>query len=283
MKMLYSLDWNPRSQIAAAQKASDDGRANADAAGKELAAPQAELDVAQRKADAAQGIRFVSKDQLTTRHHSTAVAQVSFKVALSTLSTVPWTPRTSLSFISPVLHYPSAKYGHQEGNGSQIHRHPFKSTRKMSAPMQDPGEKSLSRLLATLSTILHPTTYVFATVKDEAKLPPVSAIQLFFRETEGLTVITSLDYAKSHGLEYFFPCKMITLDVTSSLEAVGFMAVIATRLATKDMGVNPVSGFYHDHLFVPLGRENEAIEMLKELAEEKRSESTSWAGDVSHK
>ncbi|KID83098.1 integron protein cassette protein [Metarhizium guizhouense ARSEF 977] len=153
----------------------------------------------------------------------------------------------------------------------------------MSAPMQDPGEKSLSKLLATLSTILHPTTYVFATVKDEAKLPPVSAIQLFFRETEGLTVITSLDYAKSHGLEYFFPCKMITLDVTSSLEAVGFMAVIATRLATKDMGVNPVSGFYHDHLFVPLGRENEAIEMLKGLAEEKRNDGASWAGDVSHK
>ncbi|MDP5226742.1 MULTISPECIES: MMPL family transporter [Arthrobacter] len=68
-------------QIAAAQKAYDDGRAKADAAGKELASHQAELDVAQRKASAAQGIRFVSKDG------ATAVAQVSFKVALSALST----------------------------------------------------------------------------------------------------------------------------------------------------------------------------------------------------
>lgn len=38
------------------------------------------------------------------------------------------------------------------------------------------------------------------------------------------------------------------------------------------MGVNPVSGFYHDHLFVPLGREEEAVEALKELAAEKRGE-----------
>jgi len=38
------------------------------------------------------------------------------------------------------------------------------------------------------------------------------------------------------------------------------------------MGVNPVSGFYHDHLFVPLGKEGEAVETLRELAAEKRGE-----------
>lgn len=144
----------------------------------------------------------------------------------------------------------------------------------MSALTQDPGEKSLSKLLATLTTALHPTTFVFATLKDDAKLPSLSDIQLLFRESEGITVIVSMEYAKAHELEYFFPCKMITLNVTSSLEAVGFMAVIATRLATKDMGVNPVSGFYHDHLFVPDGREQEALESLAELADEKRKESS---------
>ena len=61
---------------------------------------------------------------------------------------------------------------------------------------------------------------------------------------------------------------MITCKVHSSLEAVGFMAVIATRLAQKGMGVNPVSGFFHDHLFVPLGREEQALECLEELAKE---------------
>ena len=63
---------------------------------------------------------------------------------------------------------------------------------------------------------------------------------------------------------------MITLNVQSSLDAVGFMAVIATRLAKLGMGVNPVSGFLHDHLFVPGGRGEEAVEELERLAEESR-------------
>lgn len=46
------------------------------------------------------------------------------------------------------------------------------------------------------------------------------------------------------------------------------MAVVATRLAASGMGVNPVSGYYHDHLFVPDGREDEAVAILKEVAGE---------------
>ncbi|KAI9150080.1 hypothetical protein HJFPF1_09834 [Paramyrothecium foliicola] len=138
--------------------------------------------------------------------------------------------------------------------------------------MKDPGELSLNTLLATLTTTLHPTTYVFTTIRDEAKLPPLAEMQLFFRETEGLTAIVSLEYARAHDLEYFFPCKMISLNVTSSLEAVGFMAVLATELAKKNMGVNPVSGFYHDHLFIPEGREEEAVAILDEVAKRKAEE-----------
>ena len=63
---------------------------------------------------------------------------------------------------------------------------------------------------------------------------------------------------------------MITCEVHSSLEAVGFLAVVAKRLAEVGMGVNPVSGFFHDHLFVPEGREGEAVEALRGLAGEAR-------------
>lgn len=63
---------------------------------------------------------------------------------------------------------------------------------------------------------------------------------------------------------------MITLTVHSSLEAVGFIATIATRLAEHGMGVNPVSGFFHDHLFVPDGRETEAMTILASIAEDHR-------------
>ena len=68
------------------------------------------------------------------------------------------------------------------------------------------------------------------------------------------------------GLHWEFPCRMITLDVHSSLDAVGFIAVIASKLAEAGMGVNPVAGFYHDHLFVPDGREDEALAILRQIA-----------------
>ena len=88
-----------------------------------------------------------------------------------------------------------------------------------------------------------------------------------FRELEGLTIITTLEEATSHKLEYVFPSRMITLDIHSSLEAVGFMAVISKALAEKGIGCNPVSGFFHDHCFVPVERGEEAVAVLRGLAE----------------
>lgn len=140
--------------------------------------------------------------------------------------------------------------------------------------MKDPGETSLATLLSTLTAELDPETFVFTTFKSGAsEIPDLRDMQLFFRESEGITAITTLSYAMEHKLEYFFESRMITLDVTSSLEAVGFMAVIASRLAAKGMAVNPVSGFYHDHLFVPLGREEEALAVLDQLARDSRGSS----------
>jgi hypothetical protein len=89
-----------------------------------------------------------------------------------------------------------------------------------------------------------------------------------FREAEGTTIITTQESAATYGIEYTFPCKMITLNVHSSLEAVGFMAVISAKLSEKGIGVNPVSGYYHDHCFVPLGKEDQAMKVLEELATE---------------
>ncbi|KPM40474.1 hypothetical protein AK830_g6073 [Neonectria ditissima] len=134
------------------------------------------------------------------------------------------------------------------------------------------GETSLSKLLSTLTTTLHPSTFVFITLPETSTLPPLPDVQLFFREPEGITLITTQEYAMSHNMEYSFPSRMITLNVHSSLEAVGFMAIIATKLAERGMGVNPISGFYHDHLFVPTGREKEALNVLSVLAEEERNQ-----------
>jgi hypothetical protein len=61
---------------------------------------------------------------------------------------------------------------------------------------------------------------------------------------------------------------MVTLNVHSALEAVGFLARITARLAGLGMGVNPVSAFFHDHLFVPEARAAEALEALRAMARE---------------
>ena len=95
------------------------------------------------------------------------------------------------------------------------------------------------------------------------------------KNREGMTLIVGEDEAGAFGLAASFRSRMITLDIHSSLEAVGFLAAITTRLAAAGMGVNPVSAFYHDHLFVPAGRAEEALETLQKLAAESRKEKAS--------
>lgn len=127
------------------------------------------------------------------------------------------------------------------------------------------GETDLDTLLRTLAATLDPEAYVFATLPGEA-VPDGLVPRMAFREAEGLTLILTLAEAEAHGIAHEFPCRMITLDVHSSLAAVGFIARIATELARRGMGVNPVSGFHHDHLFVPAGREDEALAILSRIA-----------------
>ena len=94
---------------------------------------------------------------------------------------------------------------------------------------------------------------------------------MLFREVEGWTVILPQEAAASIGLKGTFPCKKVTLNVHSSLEAVGFIAAISRRLTELGVGVNPVSGYYHDHLFVPVGKEEEVMKVLEEMAREASS------------
>lgn len=131
------------------------------------------------------------------------------------------------------------------------------------------GEQNLDRLLATMQPVLTPDTYVFATTRDPAKARLPARMRL--DEAEGTTLILTEAEARAAGLDGVFPARMITLNVHSALDAVGFLARITTRLAAAGMGVNPVSGFYHDHLFVPADRAAEAMEILRDLAAEGRA------------
>ena len=127
------------------------------------------------------------------------------------------------------------------------------------------GELNLDVLLRSMSAELVDGTYAFVTLKT-GPIPSGLTPRMVFQEAEGTTLILLQTEAEAAGLTYEFPCRMITLNVHSSLEAVGFIARIATELAKAGMGVNPVSGFYHDHLFVPEGRETEAMAIFARMA-----------------
>lgn len=127
------------------------------------------------------------------------------------------------------------------------------------------GERDLHILLSSLQISIADEMYVFATLKDgifHDSLAP----RMTFREAEGLTVIITQEQAEAHGIAYEFESRMITLNVHSSLEAVGFMALISAKLADADIPVNPVAGFYHDHLFVPAHKLAEAKAVLSQIA-----------------
>jgi hypothetical protein len=125
---------------------------------------------------------------------------------------------------------------------------------------------SLSRLLATLKPVLTGPTFVFATFRPSEVIPQSLPVQMIFREAKGTTVITSRAAADVENLDYQSPCRMLTLDIDSSLDVVGFIPFVAKKLEDLDMSVNYVSGYHHSHCFVPLGREEEAIKCVEDIA-----------------
>ncbi|MFH6785524.1 MULTISPECIES: ACT domain-containing protein [Methylobacterium] len=127
------------------------------------------------------------------------------------------------------------------------------------------GETDLEKLLAGMRPDLRPGTYVFATVQD-GTVPAGVVPVMSFREAEGTTMILSGAEAARAGLPGEFPCRWITLAVHSALGAVGFLAAVTARLAERGIAVNAVSAFHHDHLFVPVARAEEAMEVLRGLA-----------------
>ncbi len=125
------------------------------------------------------------------------------------------------------------------------------------------GETDLDRLIVSMDPELWPGVFVFATIAPAMAIPSELTPVMQFRESEGLTLIVEREAADLARIAGSFPCRMITLKIHSSLETVGFLAKITARLAQAGISVNPVSAFFHDHLFVPEDRAEEAVELLK--------------------
>jgi hypothetical protein len=58
----------------------------------------------------------------------------------------------------------------------------------------------------------------------------------------------------------------VTLNIHSSLEAVGLTAAVSQALASEAISANVVAGFYHDHIFVPQTAGKRAVACLTLLS-----------------
>jgi hypothetical protein len=125
------------------------------------------------------------------------------------------------------------------------------------------GETDLGTILAGLTVSKRPGSYVFVPLPTGhiagADVPVV------IREEEGTTVIVPTEVARERGWDVSLETAWLTIDVHTSLEAVGLTAAMSRVLADASIPCNVVAGFYHDHLFVPLDQVDTALEAIAAL------------------
>ena len=124
------------------------------------------------------------------------------------------------------------------------------------------SRKNLESLLKNLSPKLYPQSYVFSIVKTlPSGIFPVAT----FQEDEGLSLVLIKEQADALDLPYEGVFSRITLQVQSSLEAVGLTGLLASELAKNRISANFIVATNHDHVFVPHKLKDEALNVLLSL------------------
>ena len=128
------------------------------------------------------------------------------------------------------------------------------------------GLTDLEEMLSTLEPRLGDEEYVFHTVANgrygefQSLLPIAS-----FQETEGLTLVVPRRTAQEQGIDCSSVFRCITLNVHSSLEAIGLTAAVSKTLTDHGISANVIAAFYHDHIFVQKERADEALAALESI------------------
>ena len=123
----------------------------------------------------------------------------------------------------------------------------------------------LGHLLAALSPRRHPGTWAWCSLAVEAALDADVQPIATMREEEGLSVVVAEEAAAGRGWPVAFRAAWITLRVHSDLHAVGLTAAVAGALGRAGIACNMVAGTNHDHLFVPVERAGDAMQVLARL------------------
>ena len=127
------------------------------------------------------------------------------------------------------------------------------------------GEFDLLTLIAQMSPSLDDQIWAFVSVDDVSSEYLAEHALATFRETEGTTLIVPWERADEFDV-CSEPMARITLNIHSSLEAVGLTAAVSQALASEAISANVVAGFYHDHIFVPQTAGERAVACLTLLS-----------------
>lgn len=129
----------------------------------------------------------------------------------------------------------------------------------------DFGETSLNILISEMNPILNDGDFVFVSVQDSSIVAREHVI-CEMKEKEGITLVLNKDIAEKHGFVYEYISAWITLNIHSSLAAIGLTAKFSKELSDHNISCNVIAGFYHDHIFVDKKDAANAIKVLKKLA-----------------
>ncbi|HCG95025.1 MAG TPA: hypothetical protein DEX20_05300 [Halieaceae bacterium] len=127
------------------------------------------------------------------------------------------------------------------------------------------GESDLLTLIAQMSPSLDDQVWAFVSVGEVSSEYVEEHALATFRETEGTTLIVPWVRAEEFHV-CSEPMARITLNIHSSLEAVGLTAAVSQALASEAISANVVAGFYHDHIFVPQTAGERAVACLTLLS-----------------
>jgi len=129
------------------------------------------------------------------------------------------------------------------------------------------GITDIKTLLKEINPVLDEAEFVFVTLKqfslndDVVKLNPIAT----FLESEGITAVVPKSTAEQYNHSFHTTIKKITLEVHSSLEAVGLTSAISTALTRNNIPANIIAGYYHDHIFVPKDKATLAMKTLTDI------------------
>ena len=123
------------------------------------------------------------------------------------------------------------------------------------------GLTDLQTLLTHLQPSLADEPYAFVT--DAAQPEAYDRAFAIVREREATTLIVAVKHLADSTRQHY---ARITLEVHSSLAAVGLTAAVSRALADVGIPANVIAGYYHDHIFVPYEHRGEALAAIRRLA-----------------